>query len=190
MTEIPHAFTLQLPNWLIAFANRYSPTTNAESQMEFVINTAQENVQQQTGGPFAAAVFENSSGNLIAVGVNLVLRENLSCAHAEMLALALAQRQVKRYRLNSELLQYSLVTSSEPCAMCQGGICWAGISHLICGATIDDAQAIGFDEGPINDHWQEEFVKRGIKVTSGMLKKDAIEVLRNYQRINGIIYNG
>jgi len=190
MANIPYAFSLNLPIWVKEFSDRYQKTNDNESRMEFVIAAARENIQQQTGGPFAAAVFNDDSGELIALGVNIVTRENLAFAHAEMLALTLAQRRFDNFSLKNETPSFQLVTSSEPCAMCLGAICWSGIDCLVCGASSYDAREIGFDEGPISDDWQWELQQRGIKVLTGVLKKQAKRVLIDYRANNGKIYNG
>ena len=44
---------------------------------------------------------------------------------------------------------FELFTSCEPCAMCLGASLWSGVKRMVCGATKDDAQAIGFDEGKV-----------------------------------------
>lgn len=190
MTGIPNTLSLSLPSWVVDFSVQYHTTKELAPRMAFVIAAARENIKRRTGGPFAAAVFDEVSGNLLALGVNLVTHENLAMAHAEMLALSLAQRQLHRFSLQTESTNYQLVTSSEPCAMCLGAICWSGLSSLVCGASSDDARAIGFDEGPIHQNWQTELLDRGIKVTTGMLKEDASRVLRDYRNHHGIIYNG
>ena len=68
--------------------------------MELAIALARENARRGSGGcPFGAAVFERDTGRLVAVGVNAVMASGLSLAHAEMLALALAQRARGRFDL-------------------------------------------------------------------------------------------
>jgi hypothetical protein len=53
--------------------------------MRFVLDLARENVAA-SGGPFAAAVFEDASGRLLAAGANRVVASGCSCAQAEILA--------------------------------------------------------------------------------------------------------
>lgn len=185
----PQTLSLDLPSWVNSFVKQYSPTKEITLRMRFVIDAAMENVRQSTGGPFAAAVFESHSGVLIALGINLVTSAQLSIAHAEILALSLAQRHVGNFSLRGAKSPYQLVTSSEPCAMCLGAICWSGISSLVCGARIDDARQIGFDEGPISDQWQQALRERNVEVTTGVLTQEARQVLLHYRAGNGAIYN-
>jgi tRNA(Arg) A34 adenosine deaminase TadA len=87
---------IQLPSWVESFldeASFYHP--QIEERMRLVIELSRHNVEQKTGGPFAAAVFDRE-GNLIATGVNLVLTTNCSILHAEIVAIALAQKILGR----------------------------------------------------------------------------------------------
>ncbi len=94
---------LNLPVWVQSFLEGSAeifPTV--EEHMLFVIELARLNVDRKTGGPFGAGIFERKSGRLIAVGVNQVESSNCSIAHAEMLAIALAQKAVGTYDLGGE----------------------------------------------------------------------------------------
>jgi len=84
--------------------------------------------------------------------------------------------------------QFELFTSCEPCAMCLGATLWSGVSRLVCGATKDDAQAIGFDEGPVYEESYRHLEKCGVGVTRNVLTEEAAGVLRRYGN-SGLIYN-
>ena len=158
--------------------------------MKLVIDLAAQNVTNQTGGPFAAAAFEQESGLLIAVGVNLVVPSQCSLAHAEMIALALAQKRRKAYDLGAPgLPSHELVCSCEPCAMCFGAVSWSGIRRLVCGARAQDAMAIGFDEGPRAPRWTNELKRRGVAVLTDVQRSAARKVLHAYKQSGGKIYN-
>ena len=158
--------------------------------MAFVVSLARMNIQHGTGGPFAAAVFQLDTYQLVAPGVNLVVSSRCSVAHAEVIALTLAQQQVGSHDLGGPgFPQYELVTSCEPCAMCFGAILWSGVRHLVCGAREADATAIGFDEGPKPQEWVSALQQRGITVTQEIGQADARQVLQDYASQNGIIYN-
>ncbi len=181
---------LKLPAWLqekLAAQGRYFDTD--EAKMGFVIDLARCNIEQKTGGPFGAAVFEGDSGRLVAAGVNLV--ESLSCsiAHAEMVALALAQQAVGSYDLGAGGAVHELVTSTEPCAMCLGAIPWSGVKRILCGAWGQDACAIGFDEGAKPTDWIGALRQRGIEVVRNLCRSEAQAVLAQYLTSGGRIYN-
>ena len=157
--------------------------------MSFVIQLCKQNVRQQTGGPFAAAIFDLKNQQLLSVGVNIVVPSHNCTNHAEMTAMILAQQSLQTFNL-AERGDFELLTSCEPCAMCFGAIPWSGIKHLAYAATSADAQAIGFDEGAKHPNWIAELEKRGINVTPEILHDKAAQVLQSYQQQAGIIYNG
>jgi tRNA(Arg) A34 adenosine deaminase TadA len=186
LTEI----CIRLPDWLKNFvASSPEVFPSAEDRMRFVIALARQNVQHETGGPFASAVFDHG-GRLIAPGVNVVVTSNCSVLHAEIVALVLAQKTLGRYDLSDEgRSHYDLVAATEPCAMCFGAVPWSGVKRLVCGARDEDARAIGFDEGPKLDDWVEALNNRGIAVERDVLREEAAAVLREYVAAGGTIYN-
>jgi tRNA(Arg) A34 adenosine deaminase TadA len=183
-------FKIEIPEWIGGFlASRPEVFASVEDRMRLVIALARENVERQTGGPFGAAVFD-VKGSLVAPGVNIVVTRNCSILHAEMIAIALAQKKLGRYDIGDEgRSTYELVTSTEPCAMCFGAIPWSGVTRLVCGGRDEDARRIGFDEGPKLSNWEDALEKRGIHVVRSVLREEAVEVLDLYARLGGPIYN-
>lgn len=180
---------LRLPTWLRRLRARDSGVfESAEARMRFAIELARQNVEHRTGGPFGAAVFESDNGRVVGVGVNLVEASNCSLAHAEMVAIALAQQTVGHYDLGAAG-EYELATSVEPCAMCLGAIPWSGLRRVICGAYGTDAAAIGFDEGAKPADWVGALQQRKIEVVRDVLRDEARNVLQEYARAGGLIYN-
>jgi tRNA(Arg) A34 adenosine deaminase TadA len=166
------------------------PLRSDDDRMRFVIELASINVTTGTGGPFAAAVFETRTGRLVSIGVNLVVLTSCSLAHAELVALANAQRAVGYFDLGAPgMPDHELVTSSEPCAMCFGAIPWSGVRRVLCGARAGDAEAIGFDEGPKPKRWIAALEQRGITVVRDLCRREAVAVLRQYKQRGGMIYN-
>lgn len=158
--------------------------------MDLVTTLSKLNIEQGTGGPFGAGVFRTDTHELVAPGVNLVLSSQSSLAHAEVVAIMMAQQTLGVHDLGANgLLPHELVTSCEPCAMCLGAICWSGVRHLVCGARGSDAEAIGFDEGPKPKNWASALEQRGISVTVDIGRPNATQVLQNYVAQNGEVYN-
>ena len=158
--------------------------------MKLITTLARLNIQYGTGGPFGAGVFRTDTHQLVAPGVNLVLSSKSSLAHAEIVAIMIAQPILGTHDFSADgLPPHELVTSCEPCAMCLGAICWSGIRHLICGARGSDAEAIGFDEGPKSQDWHTALEHRGISVTRDIERSQATQVLQNYVEQGGQIYN-
>ncbi len=158
--------------------------------MSLAIELSARNVSEGTGGPFGAAIFESDSGRLVSVGVNAVVPNTCSHAHAEMMAIARGQAILGVYDLGGPgLPEHELVTSCQPCAMCFGAIPWSGIRRLICAASDEEARAIGFDEGPLVEDWVDALQQRGIEVVTGLMREQAAAVLRQYGSSGGEIYN-
>ncbi|MHC4740777.1 MAG: nucleoside deaminase [Planctomycetota bacterium] len=179
-----------LPDWVCAYVGEGEVVCDSvEQRMEFVVGASRENVRRGTGGPFGAGVFD-SAGRLLSLGVNIVEASNCSILHAEMVAIALAQKAAGRYDLSDGGREdYELIASTEPCAMCFGAVPWSGVSRLVCGARDEDARSIGFDEGPKLDNWVEALEQRGITVIRDVLRKEAAAVLQEYAQSGGKIYN-
>jgi len=182
--------SFNLPDWVTDYQQQYQASPSLQTQMAFVIEASRLNVAYQTGGPFAAGVFEIDSGRLIALGVNLVTTHNLSILHAEIVAITLAQQIRGTYDLGqSELPALSLVTSCQPCAMCFGAIPWSGVRQVVSGASEEDARRIGFDEGPHHPDWAGALSERGIDVITKVECESAVSVLSDYIEAGGPIYN-
>lgn len=190
-TRLP-VIHLRQPSWLEVFLKKRGAVfQNRNERLRLVIELSHLNVANGTGGPFGAAVFDLQTGKLLAPGVNMVAGSKCSVAHAEIMAIMTAQQLVGHYDLaHGTNKQVELVTSTEPCAMCQGAIVWSGVSSLVYAARGIDACRIGFDEGPKAANWISQFRKRGITVTGGVCRKEAVAVLRNYLKRGGLIYNG
>lgn len=183
--------TLGLPGWveeLLSDPERTYPTE--EDRMRLVVELSRLNVERGTGGPFGAAIFERETGRLLAPGMNLVVPSSCSVAHAEMVAIMIAQQVVGDFDLGSEgKPAYELYASTEPCAMCFGATPWSGVRGLLCGARDEDARAVGFDEGAKLPDWITALEERGISVKRDVLREDAARVLRDYANSGGEIYN-
>lgn len=191
MSNQPQNLEFTMPSWLAGYICEAGALSSAVDRMSFVVEVARCNIERGTGGPFGAAVFERDTGVLVALGVNLVTSCRCSLLHAEMVAIAMAQRKLGEYDLGAPgLPPLQLVTTCEPCAMCLGAIPWSGVRSVISGATDADARAIGFDEGPKVPDWVSALAARGIAVETEVERKEARSVLLQYRDSGGAIYNG
>lgn len=186
MQPFPETIVWHLPAW---FGEGMVDHTLVDDtrRMQAAIALARRSVQRG-GGPFGALVVEAGTGRVIAAAANLVVQGRCSLLHAEVVALAAAQKRVESFTLSE--IDAELVSSSEPCAQCLGAVLWSGVKRLVCGAWVEDAVAVGFDEGPRRDDWQLQLRDRGIAVTSGLMREEARRVLQEYQARGGVIYNG
>lgn len=178
------------PRWVDEVVAVYARVPDELSRLRLAVDLARENVLCATGGPFGAVIVDERTGLLLAVGVNGVERLESSLAHAELVALAAAEARLGRYSLASGPARYALYTSCEPCAMCLGAILWSGVPRVVYAAHREDAEAIGFDEGPVLPGAAEHLGRRGIVLEAGPLREEAADVLRLYAERGGPIYNG
>ena len=186
-------FTLSLPDWAVeelAQLPEYMPTL--AERMTAVIDFSRKNFERGTGGPFAAGVFEKESGKLVVIGVNRVVPSSCSSAHAEVMALSLAQKQLGTFDLGGEgMPDYQLVVNWRPCAMCYGAVLWSGVRSLVIAGSGPELEALtGFDEGPIHPEWQAEIEKRGVEVIDNINTEAATAVFRDFGASDSLVYNG
>ena len=182
--------TLSLPDWAQEFTSQAPHHFETlESRMRFVLDLTAKNIHEKTGGPFGAAIFDLSSGRLISVGVNRVMSEGCSVAHAEMMAIMLAQKTLGTFDL-SQKGKYQLVTSAKMCIMCFGGVIWSGLLEVVYSAEGSDVESIvGFDEGPCPENYKHELEKRGIHLIGPLFQDQGIHVLKMYVKEGGFVYN-
>lgn len=180
-----HEIRLRIPEELAEqAATLVAP--DPERRMHAVIEWSRENVERGEG-PFAAGIFLLETGQCLAAGVNCVLSSGCSLAHAEIMAILMAQRHTGHPDL-SKGGPVVLTSSAQPCSQCMGAIPWTGITRLEYGADRAAVEAIGFDEGPCPHDWIRQYGQRGIQVEGPLLKEKAAEVLTAYARGNGVIY--
>jgi tRNA(Arg) A34 adenosine deaminase TadA len=181
-------FSAALPDWLINELPARTTLPLDEDRMRYVNALADRNFREGNGGPFAAIVVDRESGNLISVGVNVVLSTQRSSMHAEVMAISLAQAHLRSWDLG--VLDLQLVVNWRPCAMCYGALLWSGArSLLIAGDGPECEQFTGFDEGPVVADWREQLDKRGITVTEDVLRDEAIDVFKAFGDSTGTVYN-
>ena len=93
-------------------------------------------------------------------------------AHAEIIALRMAAKEIGNYRLAGTTLYVTI----EPCVMCAGAMIQARVERLVYGA--DDAKGGAVRSCfSILDHPQ---LNHRVEVTPGVLPDEAAAVLRNF----------
>ena len=186
-------FGITLPDWAIEeLAGLPQCITTLEDRMAAVIRFSRLNFEHDTGGPFAAGIFEVESGRVVTIGVNRVVPSNCSSAHAEIVALSVAQRAIGSFDLGGVgLADHQMVVNWRPCAMCFGAVPWSGIRSLvIAGSGSELEELTGFDEGPIHPDWKMELESRGIEIIDGLMREEACGVFRAFGESDRLVYNG
>jgi tRNA(Arg) A34 adenosine deaminase TadA len=186
------SFAAELPAWLQSeMAELSRPLATAEERMALVNYLASRNWREGNGGPFAAIVVDHTTGEIISLGVNVVLSSGKSSMHAEVTALSLAQEAVGGWDLGADPeRELELVVNWRPCVMCYGATMWSGVRHLVVAGSGPELEELsGFDEGPMVADWAEQFEARGITVTQDIGRDDALAVFREYGAGDALVYN-
>jgi tRNA(Arg) A34 adenosine deaminase TadA len=184
MIEIAREYRVALPAWIEdELADEPAAIPDREGRMRLVHRLADRNWREGNGGPFAALVAERDTGRIVSVGVNVVLGSGVSSAHAEVVALGLAQTALGGWDLGADGLPvHELVVNWRPCIQCYGATMWSGVRGLVvAGAGAELEEITTFDEGPLGADWAEQFEARGIEVVTDVLRDDALKVFRGYR---------
>ena len=106
--------------------------------MKTAKDLADDNLKTNKGGPFGACIVKD--GKIIGRGSNNVLSNNDPTAHAEIMAIRDACKNINSYDLTGCVIY----TSCYPCPMCLSAIIWSNITKIYYGNTKLDAENIGF----------------------------------------------
>ena len=114
--------------------------------MKIAKELSDDNLQSNAGGPFGACIVKD--GKVIGKGSNNVLSNNDPTAHAEIMAIRNACKNINSYDLSG----CELYTSCYPCPMCLSAIIWSNTKKVYYGNTKEDAADIGFRDKKIYDY--------------------------------------
>ena len=150
--------------------------------MRQAIDLAVENVREARGGPFGAVVVKD--GQVIATGVNSVTATFDPTAHAEVVAIRAACRQLSEH----QLVGCELYSSCEPCPMCLGAIYWARPKAYYFACTRESAAQAGFDDAFIYNQLQLDPEQRAIPGHCLIMDKGTAPFIEWAQSIQKIRY--
>lgn len=108
--------------------------------MEHAFVLARNGMVSNAGGPFGCVIVKD--GRVIGEGWNRVTSDNDPTAHAEVVAIRDACRNLSSFQLSG----CQVYTSCEPCPMCLGALYWARPKSIFFSATREDAAFGGFDD--------------------------------------------
>ncbi|MEO6348638.1 MAG: nucleoside deaminase [Aquaticitalea sp.] len=129
---------------------------NKTQFMQEAVNAALIGMNNNEGGPFGCVIVKN--GKIIGRGNNEVICNNDPTAHAEVMAIRDACKNLNSFQLQG----CELYSSCEPCPMCFGAIYWARPDKVFYGCNQKDAAAIGFDDEFIYKEIDLPYNKRSI----------------------------
>ncbi len=109
---------------------------------------------------------------LLAAGWNQPIGRNDPTAHAEIMALREAARQLQNYRLPDTTLYCTL----EPCSMCAGAIILARVKRVVF-ATADPRTGAA---GSVYNLLQTMAFNHRCDITRGILAEQSMQLLQNF----------
>ena len=139
---------------------------------------AQENVANN-GGPFGAVIVKDDK--VVSIGVNRVTHDKDPTAHAEVMAIRKACKELDTFNLEG----CELYTSCEPCPMCLSACYWSHIDKIYRYHSRKDAADIGFDDDFIYQEIPMDPEKRTIPIVAMESEEcmacDSFKAWINYQ---------
>ena len=124
--------------------------------------------------PFGAVLVKDNE--IVFTNENQIYTKNDPTFHAEM---GLIRRFCEEVGV-TDLSEYTLYSSCEPCFMCCGAMVWTKLGRLVYGASdIDLCEILGARGSECS---KTVFAECGAKteVTAGVLRDEALAVLREY----------
>ena len=183
---LPLTMRWDLPEWAHGLVDPEQRFPTVEERMAVAVELSRRNMEEETGDPFGAAVFDLSTSLPLAVGVNVVVPSATVAAHGEVVALCLAGVAVGNYDLEVAVGgPVELVTSCAPCMMCQGATVGSGVSSLVIAARENDTHSLGLGGSRRPPEWVVRLQQQGIDVTEDVLRAEAVDVLREYAAMGG-----
>lgn len=142
---------------------------NDEAWMRHAIRLAQR-AQEQGEVPVGAVMVLDD--RCLAEGWNQPIQANDPTAHAEIVAMRNAGRQLQNYRL----IDATLYVTLEPCVMCMGAIAHARVKRLVFGA-FDPKRGAVCHALQLSD---AAFLNHRVDWTGGVLEQACAELLTDF----------
>lgn len=139
--------------------------------MRAAIELAQYGMDNNEGGPFGAVVVKD--GQIVGRGNNRVTSTNDPTAHAEVVAIRDACKNLNNFQLDGCIIY----TSCEPCPMCLGAIYWARPKKIFYACSREDAANVNFDDAFIYDEIPLPIHERKIEMTQ-VLQEEGQQVFK------------
>jgi tRNA(Arg) A34 adenosine deaminase TadA len=144
-----------------------------EKFMKRAIELSRLHMQAGDGGPFGAVLVKD--GKIVGEGWNCVTSTNDPTAHAEVVAIRNACKNIE----NFELQDVDLYTSCEPCPMCLSAAYWARVRNIFYASTRQDAARHKFDDEFIYQEIPLKIEDRAIPMKQ-ILQSEAYEVFKEW----------
>ncbi|MDO5422692.1 MAG: nucleoside deaminase [Eubacteriales bacterium] len=129
---------------------------------------------QHGNEPFGAVLVKD--GEIVYTNENQIYSASDPTFHAEA---GLLRRFCAEIRI-TDLRDYTLYSSCEPCFMCSGAMVWTKLGRLVYAASRRELSQIFHEEGSdcsalvfANSSWKPQ-------VTAGVLREESLEILTKY----------
>ena len=123
--------------------------------------------------PIGACVV-GAGGELLASSGNRTITDSDPTAHAEILALRKAAAKINNYRL----VNATIYSTIEPCAMCAGALVNARVKRLVYGAKDERFGAVETHFGICTS----DFLNHKIEIAADVLAEDCRHLMQNFFR--------
>lgn len=143
--------------------------------MEKAVELSLENMRAGKGGPFGAIIVKQ--GKIVGTGANHVTSDNDPTAHAEVVAIRDACKNLGTFQLDD----CEIYTSCEPCPMCLAAIYWARPKAIYYANTRKDAADIGFDDDFLYEELKKNLEERSLPIHQ-LDKSNALKVFDERKR--------
>lgn len=143
--------------------------------MEKAVELSLENMRAGKGGPFGAIIVRQ--GKIVGTGANHVTSDNDPTAHAEVVAIRDACKNLGTFQLDD----CEIYTSCEPCPMCLAAIYWARPKAIYYANTRKDAADIGFDDDFLYEELKKNIEERSLPIYQ-LDKSNALKVFDERKR--------
>ncbi|MFK8104159.1 MAG: nucleoside deaminase [Saprospiraceae bacterium] len=148
-------------------------TLEDKAFMQEAIALSRKGMESGEGGPFGAIVVRD--GKIVGRGNNRVTSTNDPTAHAEVVAIRDACKNLEDFKLEDCII-YS---SCEPCPMCLSAIYWSRAKKIFFGCSRKDAADIDFDDDFLYQEIPLPLEDRKIE-TLQIMQPDAVKVFQEW----------
>lgn len=148
---------------------------NQDCTSEVMMRLALEQAEQaalRDEVPIGAVLQDNETGDILSIAGNQTIEMHDPTAHAEILCIRRACKQLEAQRVPNTTLYVTL----EPCTMCTAAIAFARISKLVIGAI--DPKGGGVLHGA--KFFDQPTCHHKIEIEHGILEKECSTILKKF----------
>ncbi len=145
--------------------------SNDQKWMQHALKLA-ERSREDGEVPVGAVIVKDNQ--LISEGWNQPIDKHDATAHAEIMAIRVAGKNLKNYRLPDSTLYVTL----EPCTMCAGAIIHSRIKRVVFGAPDPRTGTAG----SAIDLFSQDYHNHHVDVEGGVMREECGQILKDFFR--------